>query len=75
MLFRSIKFFYCGTEFNSFKPKHVIFRIPKFHSSPKEISLDFDIPQSLNYLQFVGCKIGPSTEIKATNPSIDIMNC
>ena len=69
------KFFNCGTKFRSFKPKHVIFRIPEFHSSTKEIPLDFDIPQNLNSLQFVGYKIGFSTEIKATNPSVDVMNC
>ena len=33
-----------------------------------------DIPQSLNSLQFIGCKIGPGTKIKAANPSADIMN-
>ena len=69
------KFFYCGTEFSSFKPKYVIFGIPEFHSSTKEVPLDFDIPQSHNSLQFVGCKIGLGTKIKATNPSIYIMNC
>ena len=69
------KFFNCWIEFSSFKPKHMIFVIPEFHNDTKEIPLDFDIPQSLNSLQFVGYKIGPSTEIKATNPSIDIMNC
>ena len=53
----------------------MIFVIPEFHNGTKEIPLDFDIPQSLKSLQFVGYKIGPGTEIKATNPSIDIMNC
>jgi len=71
----SKKFFYCGTEFNSFKPEHLIFGILEFHSSTKEIQLDFDILQSLNSLQFVGCKIGLGTKIKAKIPSINIMNC
>ena len=53
----------------------MIFGIPEFHNGMKEIPLDFDIPQNLNSLQFVGYKIGFSTEIKATNPSVDVMNC
>ena len=69
------KFFYCGTKFSSFKLEHMIFGILEFHSSMKEIPLDFDIPQSLNSLQFLGCKIGLLTNIKAMNPSIDIMKC
>ena len=69
------KFFYCGTNFISFKPKHVNFGVLDFHSNTKEIPLDFDIPQSLNSLQFAGCKIGLGTKIKAKNPSIDIINC
>ena len=71
----SRKFFYCGTEFSSFKLEHMIFGILEFHSNTKEIPLDFDIPQSLNFLQFVGYKIGLGTKIKAMKPSIDIMNC
>ena len=35
-------------KFNSFKLEHIIFRIPKFHSNTKEVSLHFDVPQSLN---------------------------
>ena len=69
------KFLNCGTEFNNFKSKHMIFRISKFHNGMKEIPLDFDIPQSLNSLQFVGCKIGLGTKIKALNLSVDITNC
>ena len=53
----------------------MIFGIPKFHSNTKEGLLDFDIPQSLDSLQFVGYKIGFGTEIKATNPSVDIVDC
>ena len=51
----------------------MIFRILELHSSTKEIPLDLDIPQSLDSLKLVACKIGLGAKIKATNPSIDIM--
>ena len=64
------KFFNCQTEFHCSTKE-----IPEFHSSTKEIPFDFEIPQSFNSLQFLGCKIGLGTEIKAMNQSVDIMNC
>ena len=53
----------------------MIFGILEFHSSTKEVPFDFDIPQSLDSLKFKGCKIGFGTKIKATNQTIDVMNC
>ena len=47
----------------------------ELHNNTKEVPFDLDIPQSLNSLYFVGCKIGLGAKIKATNPSVDIMNC
>ena len=46
----SREFFNYRTKFNSVKLEHMIFEIPEFHNSTKEVPLDFDIPQSLDSL-------------------------
>ena len=53
----------------------MIFKILELHSSTEEVPLDFDVPQGLDSLYFIGCKIGLGAKIKAMDPSVDIMNC